>query len=69
MPPLIQFCFVVDRFELKQILTLYNGFVEFIEGSPVRQSDLERVNADQAAAFFLLADEEAEVNFHFGPQI
>ncbi|CAM6125487.1 unnamed protein product [Calypogeia fissa] len=47
-------------FELKQLLALYNGYVEFIEGSPVRQADLERVNADHAAAFFLLADQESE---------
>lgn len=63
---LVHFCFVVDRFELKQLLALYNGYVEFIEGSPVRQGDLERVNADEAAAFFLLADEESEVSLHFG---
>ncbi|KAL3680179.1 hypothetical protein R1sor_023135 [Riccia sorocarpa] len=46
-------------FELKQLLAFYDDLVEFIEGSPVRQSDLERVNADKAMAFFLLADRDA----------
>ncbi|BBN17112.1 protein MpBK2A [Marchantia polymorpha subsp. ruderalis] len=46
-------------FELKQVLSLYDDLVEFIEGSPVRQSDLERVSADKAMAFFLLADHDA----------
>jgi hypothetical protein len=49
------------RFELKSLLSLYNGMAKFIEGSPVRQSDLERCSADHAHAFFLLADPEAEV--------
>jgi hypothetical protein len=49
------------RFELKSILSLYNGMAKFIEGSPVRQSDLERCSADRAHAFFLLADHETEV--------
>jgi potassium large conductance calcium-activated channel subfamily M alpha protein 1 len=47
-------------FELKSILSLYNGMAKFIEGSPVRQSDLERCSADRAHAFFLLADHETE---------
>ncbi|KAG6543506.1 hypothetical protein Mapa_015000 [Marchantia paleacea] len=48
-------------FELKQVLSLYDDLVEFIEGSPVRQSDLERVRADKAMAFFLLADRDSPV--------
>lgn len=51
----------INRFEVKQIVSLYNGLVRFIEGSPVHQSDLERVCAHRASAFFLLADQEAEV--------
>ncbi|CAK9201922.1 unnamed protein product [Sphagnum troendelagicum] len=47
-------------FELKSLLSLYDGMAKFIEGSPVRQSDLERCSADHAHAFFLLADPEAE---------
>ncbi|KAG0616762.1 hypothetical protein M758_5G140500 [Ceratodon purpureus] len=46
-------------FELKQLLSLYNGLVEFIEGSPIKQSDLDRICAKRATAFFLLADKEA----------
>lgn len=53
----------IGRFELKQLISLYYGLVEFIEGSPIRQSDLERVAARRAAAFFLLADNEVEVRF------
>lgn len=49
------------RFELKQLLSLYNGLVEFIEGSPIKAADLDRVCATSATAFFLLADKEAEV--------
>lgn len=55
--PYLRFC----RFELKQLLSLYNGLVEFIEGSPIRQTDLDRVCADRASSFFLLANKEAEV--------
>ncbi|KAG0559141.1 hypothetical protein KC19_10G082400 [Ceratodon purpureus] len=47
-------------FELKQLLSLYNGLVEFIEGSPIRQSDLNRVSARRASVFFLLADKDVE---------
>ena len=46
---------------MKQLLSLYNGLVEFIEGSPIKQADLNRVCAGHATAFFLLADKEAEV--------
>lgn len=53
---------IICRFELKQVLSLYDDLVEFIEGSPVRQSDLERVSADKAMAFFLLADHDAPVS-------
>lgn len=35
--------------------------MEFIEGSPIRSADLDRVCAKSATAFFLLADKEAEV--------
>jgi hypothetical protein len=58
--PYLRFC----RFELKQLLSLYNGLVEFIEGSPIRQTDLDRVCADRASSFFLLANKEAEVPLH-----
>ncbi|KAH9541015.1 hypothetical protein CY35_14G037400 [Sphagnum magellanicum] len=47
-------------FELKSVLSLYNGMATFIEGTPVQQSDLERCSADHAHAFFLLADPDAE---------
>ncbi|XP_024367760.1 uncharacterized protein [Physcomitrium patens] len=47
-------------FELKQLLSLYNGLVEFIEGSPIRQSDLARVCAERASAIFLLAKNDAK---------
>jgi hypothetical protein len=53
---------MLGRFELKQLLSLYNGLVEFIEGSPIKQSDLDRICAKRATAFFLLADKEAEVH-------
>lgn len=43
------------------MVSLYNGFVEFIEGSPVNQSDMERVCARKASAIILLADQEPEV--------
>ncbi|KAG0597480.1 hypothetical protein M758_UG342600 [Ceratodon purpureus] len=47
-------------FELKQLLSLYHGLVEFIEGSPIKSADLDRVCAKRATAFFLLADKEAQ---------
>jgi len=52
---------VRGRFELKQLLSLYHGLVEFIEGSPIKAADLDRVCAKKATAFFLIADKEAEV--------
>lgn len=41
----------------------YNGVVEFIEGSPLKDRDLERVKAGEASAFFLLCDASTEVCF------
>ncbi len=52
---------LVGRFEFKKMLSLYNGHVEFMEGSPVHQSDLERVCASHAAAIFLLANKQTNV--------
>jgi len=52
---------VRGRFEMKQLLSLYHGLVEFIEGSPIQAADLDRVCAKSATAFFLIADKEAEV--------
>lgn len=49
------------RYELKNLLALYNGLVEFIEGSPVYQSDLERVCATKATAIFVLANKATNV--------
>ncbi|XP_024390173.1 uncharacterized protein [Physcomitrium patens] len=43
-------------YELKNLLALYNGLVEFIEGSPVYQSDLDRVCAFKATAILILAN-------------
>lgn len=57
------FSFLFFRFDLKQLLSNYQGQVEFIEGSPAASSDLERVSADKASAFFLLADQAAEVSW------
>ncbi|KAH8960407.1 hypothetical protein BDL97_06G130900 [Sphagnum fallax] len=48
----------IPSFEFKKMLSLYNGHVEFMEGSPVHQSDLERVCASHAAAIFLLANKQ-----------
>ncbi|XP_024521187.1 calcium-activated potassium channel subunit alpha-1-like isoform X1 [Selaginella moellendorffii] len=45
-------------FELQQLLSLYNNQVEFYEGCPSQTSDLDRISADKASAFFLLADKE-----------
>ncbi|KAJ7570308.1 hypothetical protein O6H91_01G114300 [Diphasiastrum complanatum] len=47
-------------FDLKTLLTFYKGKVEFIEGTPMKDSDLDRVGAKFASAFFLLADEQAK---------
>jgi hypothetical protein len=52
---------LLGRFEFKKMLSLYNGHVEFMEGSPVHQSDLERVCASHAAAIFLLANKQTNV--------
>lgn len=40
----------------------YKGKAEFIEGTPVKGSDLNRVSADVASAFYLLANQQAKVN-------
>ncbi|CAM6088465.1 unnamed protein product [Calypogeia fissa] len=50
----------VPSFDLKQLLSCYDGLAEFIEGSPIRQTDLARVSAHKAMAIFLLADRDAE---------
>lgn len=55
------FEFIFCRFELKKLLTLYKGLVEFIEGSPVYQDDLERICASKASAIFLLANKDTNV--------
>ncbi|MCO5551651.1 hypothetical protein L7F22_005155 [Adiantum nelumboides] len=47
-------------FEIKVLLTQYKGRVEFIEGTPLKDSDLERVSANAASAFFLMADHLAQ---------
>ncbi|KAI5056590.1 hypothetical protein GOP47_0028408, partial [Adiantum capillus-veneris] len=47
-------------FEIKVLLTKYKGRVEFIEGTPLKDSDLERVSANVASAFFLMADHLAQ---------
>jgi potassium large conductance calcium-activated channel subfamily M alpha protein 1 len=39
----------------------YRHQVEFIQGTPVKDSDLDRVSAKVASAFYLLADQEAKV--------
>ena len=43
----------------------YRDKVEFIEGTPVKDSDLDRVSAKVASAFYLLADQQARVSPHF----
>lgn len=57
----IFFSYLFCRFELKKLLTLYKGLVEFIEGSPVYQDDLERICASKASAIFLLANKDTNV--------
>lgn len=47
-------------FEMKVLLTNYKGRVDFIEGTPLKDSDLERVSANLASAFFLMADHLAQ---------
>eukprot|EP00249_Psilotum_nudum_P022094 c28369_g1_i3 orf=497-4030(-) len=47
-------------FEMKSLLTRYKGKVDFIEGEPLKECDLERVGARNASAFFLLADKRAK---------
>ncbi|CAK9193104.1 unnamed protein product [Sphagnum troendelagicum] len=47
-------------FELKTLLMCYRHRVEFIQGTPVKDSDLDRVSAKVASAFYLLADQEAK---------
>jgi len=39
----------------------YQHQVEFIQGTPVKDSDLDRVSAKVATAFYLLADQQAKV--------
>ncbi|KAL2636366.1 hypothetical protein R1flu_007845 [Riccia fluitans] len=48
------------RFELKTLLARYEGLVEFIQGTPLKDSDLDRVSANVASAFFLIADQHAQ---------
>ncbi|CAM6114203.1 unnamed protein product [Calypogeia fissa] len=47
-------------FELKTLLAHYKYRVEFIQGSPLKDSDLDRVGAKVASAFFLIADQHAQ---------
>lgn len=49
------------RFELKTLLMHYKERVEFIQGTPVKDSDLDRVSAKVASAVYLLADSNAKV--------
>lgn len=46
-------------FEMKTLLANYKGRVEFIEGTPLKESDLDRVGAKVASAVFLFADRQA----------
>lgn len=39
----------------------YKDRVEFIQGTPVKDSDLDRVSAKVASAVYLLADSQAKV--------
>lgn len=54
-------CLFFSRFELKSLFIHYKGRVEFIEGTPVKDTDLDRVSAKVASAFYLLADQQAKV--------
>ncbi|EFJ25888.1 hypothetical protein SELMODRAFT_441904 [Selaginella moellendorffii] len=47
-------------YDMKTLLNRYEGRVEFIEGTPMKESDLDRVCASFATAVFLLADEHAK---------
>jgi len=47
-------------FELKTLLMHYKDRVEFIQGTPVKDSDLDRVSAKVASAVYLLADSQAK---------
>lgn len=49
------------RFEIKTLLAHYKGRVEFIEGTPLNEFDLDRVSAKMASAVFLMADRQAVV--------
>lgn len=51
------------RFEMKTLLVHYKGRVEFIEGTPLNEFDLDRVCAKMASAVFLMADRQAVVRF------
>lgn len=46
-------------FEMKTLLANYKGRVDFIEGTPLKESDLDRVGAKVASAVFLMADRQA----------
>ncbi|GLJ07331.1 hypothetical protein SUGI_0064550 [Cryptomeria japonica] len=46
-------------FEMKTLLAHYKGRVEFIEGTPLNEFDLDRVSAKMASAVFLMADRQA----------
>lgn len=63
----LRICACVTRFELKTLLMHYRDKVEFIEGTPVKDSDLDRVSAKVATAFYLLADQQAKVSPHASP--
>ncbi|BFI29276.1 protein MpBK1 [Marchantia polymorpha subsp. ruderalis] len=47
-------------FELKSLLAHYKGRVEFIQGTPLKDIDLDRVSANVASAIFLIADQHAQ---------
>ncbi|XP_024382523.1 uncharacterized protein [Physcomitrium patens] len=47
-------------FELKSLLMHYKDRVEFIQGTPIKDSDLDRVSAKVASAVYLLADAQAK---------
>lgn len=55
--------FFMCRFALKSLLMYYKGKVEFIEGTPVKNSDLNRVSANVASAFYLLGNQLAQVQY------
>lgn len=43
-------------FEMKTLLENYKGHVEFIEGTPLKEYDLDHVGAKVASTIFLMAD-------------